>query len=106
MTGIHSDNGYYVIPDSDETLKLRETEVVSKHDLKSTRSIVGKHKRTCYWKAIHGSSFRPYHSSPTVIVEVPKELPKMSKQPSLGVRTFEVKMKSSWSKNDDFGTSH
>ncbi|GJX08440.1 putative ribonuclease H-like domain-containing protein [Tanacetum coccineum] len=93
-----------VIPDSDETLMLRE-ESRSKMLLKEQDPMLVKHKvntkpinyailnndyykrfvrqsdlysEHAYWKATSVPPLDPSHSSTTVIVEVPKELPKVS----------------------------
>ncbi|GKB98070.1 retrovirus-related pol polyprotein from transposon TNT 1-94 [Tanacetum coccineum] len=93
-----------VIPDSDETLMLCE-ESRSKMLLKEQDPMVVKHKvntkpinyailnndynkrfvrqsdlysEHAYWKATSVPALDPSHSSTTVIVEVPKELPKVS----------------------------
>ncbi|GJR56682.1 retrovirus-related pol polyprotein from transposon TNT 1-94 [Tanacetum coccineum] len=93
-----------VIPDSDETLMLCE-ESRSKMLLKEQDPLVEKHRvntkpinyailnndyykrfvrqsdlysEHAYWKATSVPSLDPPHSSTTVIVEVPKELPKVS----------------------------
>ncbi|GJU42032.1 hypothetical protein Tco_1194989 [Tanacetum coccineum] len=61
-----------VVPDSDETLELSE---------KSRSKMLLKEQdpfEHAYWKATSVPALDPSHSSTTVIVEVPKELPTVS----------------------------
>ncbi|GJU19729.1 retrovirus-related pol polyprotein from transposon TNT 1-94 [Tanacetum coccineum] len=53
-----------------------------------------------YWKATSVPALDPSHSSTTVKVEVPKELPKAVEQHRLESRTFEVKMNQVLSENE------
>ncbi|GKA15973.1 integrase, catalytic region, zinc finger, CCHC-type containing protein, partial [Tanacetum coccineum] len=115
-----------VIPDSDETL-MRCEESRSKMLLKEQDPLVVKHNvntkpinyailnndynkrfvrqsdlysEHAYWKATSVPALDPSHSSTTVKVEVPKELPKAVKQHRLESRTFEVKMNQVLSENE------
>ncbi|GJW48447.1 retrovirus-related pol polyprotein from transposon TNT 1-94 [Tanacetum coccineum] len=65
-----------VIPDSDEILMLCE-ESVSKMLLKEQIQVV-IYNEHAYWKATSVPALDPSHSSTTIKVEVPKELPKVS----------------------------
>ncbi|GJR52430.1 retrovirus-related pol polyprotein from transposon TNT 1-94 [Tanacetum coccineum] len=66
-----------VVPDSDETLALSE-ESRSKMLLKEQIHCFEKQTEHAYWKATSVPPLDPSHSSTTVIVEVPKELPTVS----------------------------
>ncbi|GJY09178.1 hypothetical protein Tco_0377363 [Tanacetum coccineum] len=64
-----------VVPDSDETLALSE-ESRSKMLLKEQDPLQTIYSRTSYWRSDSVQTLDPVpHSSTTVIVEVPKELP-------------------------------
>ncbi|GJY84053.1 retrovirus-related pol polyprotein from transposon TNT 1-94 [Tanacetum coccineum] len=64
---------------------VRQTDLYSEH---------------AYWKATSVPALDPSHSSTTVIVEVPKELPTAVEQHRLESRTFEVKMNQVLSENE------
>ncbi|GJX00847.1 hypothetical protein Tco_0184760 [Tanacetum coccineum] len=115
-----------VIPDSDETLMLCE-ESRSKMLLKEQDPLVVKHRvntkpinyailnndynkrfvrqsdlysEHAYWKATSVPALDPSHSSTTIKVEVPKELPKAVEQHRLESRTFKVKINQVLSENE------
>ncbi|GKA07442.1 hypothetical protein Tco_0686666 [Tanacetum coccineum] len=76
-----------VIPDSDETLMLSE-ESRSKMLLKEQDPF-----EHAYWKATSVPALDPSHSSTTVIVEVPKELPTKEPLPQLSLALWGLKHK-------------